>query len=63
MTSLRWPTEVDSKARRERIAVAAMQGLLSSVEIDQEFTYSDVAFDAVKMADALIAELEKAGKP
>ena len=59
MTSLRWPTE--DKARRERIAVAAMQGLLSSVEIDQEFTYSDVASDAVQMADALIAELDKGG--
>ena len=59
MTSLRWPTE--DRARRERIAVAAMQGLLSSVEIDQEFTYSDVASDAVHMADALIAELDKGG--
>lgn len=59
MTSLRWPVEGDEKTRRERIAVAAMQGLLSSIEVDQEFTYSDVALDAVRMADALIEELDK----
>ena len=41
--------------RRERIATAALQGLLAGI---CRITYADVARDAVEHADALIAELE-----
>lgn len=46
----------DRKARRERIATAAMQGLL------QQFSHKaneTLARQAVGLADALIAELDK----
>lgn len=43
--------------RRERIATAAMQGLLSSVAID--LFPGELARDAVDYADALIKELDE----
>lgn len=60
MTSLRWPTEVDSKARRERIATAAMQAVIA---VAPAMPNETIARQAVGLADALIAELEKAGEP
>lgn len=42
--------------RRERIATAAMQGLLAA---DRPGRFCDFAEDAVAFADALIAELDK----
>lgn len=47
--------------RRERIAVAAMQGLLATNEYGVHAS-TVLAGDAVKVADALIAELDKGGK-
>lgn len=40
--------------KREYFAGLAMQGMASS-----DLTYEDIAHDAVKMADALLAELNK----
>ena len=40
--------------KREYFAGLAMQGMSSS-----DLTYEDIAHDAVKMADALLAELDK----
>lgn len=45
--------------RRERIASAAMSGLLA--DTDRMGTYVAIAKDAVACADALIAELHKDG--
>lgn len=67
MTSMRWPTEgqhwaiSDTKARRERIAVAAMQGLLASLggRTRPDYTADDLAHDALACADALIVGLDK----
>lgn len=57
MTSVKWTDVIDSdKARRERIATAAMQGML------QQFSHmpnETLARQAVALADALIAELDK----
>jgi hypothetical protein len=62
VTSIRWPnegwTDFHDKTRRERIATAAMQALLSRGG-GIRYTYSDIASDAISMADALIAELDK----
>lgn len=43
--------------RRERIATAALQGMLA--DPDREGTPNDYAYAAVLCADALIAELDK----
>lgn len=40
--------------KREYFAGLAMQGIASS-----DLTYEDIAHDAVKMADALLVELDK----
>lgn len=40
--------------KREQFAMAAMQGLLAKYGV-----YSDAATDAVRCADALLAELDK----
>ena len=40
--------------KREYFAGLAMQGMASS-----DLTYEDIAHDAVKMADAILAELDK----
>lgn len=42
-------------SRRERIATAALQGLL----LNPTLRYVDTAKQAVRLADALIAELDK----
>lgn len=42
-------------SRRERIATAALQGLL----LNPALRYTDTAATAVRLADALIAELDK----
>jgi hypothetical protein len=48
--------------RRERIATAALQGLLS--DPNRQGTFSDAVRISVEYADALIAELDKEeGKP
>ena len=60
------PLEVRMEARhrdrRERIATAAMQGLMAD-QSHGDTTYSCLAKIAVKAADALIAELDKEVKP
>ena len=47
--------------RRERIATAALQGLLANPNVDP--WRDKVAVDAVILADALIAELDKEVQP
>ena len=48
--------------RRERIATAALQGLMAD-ESHGDTTFPRLAKIAVKAADALIAELDKEVKP
>lgn len=48
----------DTKERRERIATAALAGLLANASTD-DFTYEMIAEHTVSCADALIAELDK----
>lgn len=69
MTSIRWglpPESPDTKkARRERVAVAAMQGLLAASTGPDGCAY-DVALvveNAVELADALLAELDREPSP
>lgn len=45
--------------KREHFAAMAMQGLLSGVPADGIISYDEVADDARRCADALLAELEK----
>lgn len=59
MTSLRWPVEGDDKARRERIATAALAGLVQAIP---HAPNEVLAQQAVGLADALIAELDKGAK-
>lgn len=47
----------NGKERRERIAVAAMRGILSDPAMGGG--YEDFAKESVRYADALIAELDK----
>ena len=47
--------------RRERIAAAAMRGMLANPNVDP--WRDKVAVDAVILADALIAELDKEVQP
>ena len=54
MTSLRWPTE--DKARRERIATVVVPAI---VRIMPAAPNEVIARQAVGLADALIAELDK----
>lgn len=59
-----WPSvermEQEAKAaRRERIATAAMQGLLTSETTDDCYVEGELVKHAVSLADALIAELDK----
>jgi hypothetical protein len=58
MISIRWETHGGEwkKARRERIAAAAMQGL---IRIMSAAPNDVIARQAVNLADALIAELDK----
>jgi hypothetical protein len=60
MTSIRWETHGDElkKARRERIATAALQAM---VNLTPHMPNADLARQAVGLADALIAELDKEG--
>lgn len=60
MTTLRWPTEIDDKARRERIAVTVMPAI---VRIMPAAPNEDIARQAVGLADALIKELDKERQP
>ena len=46
---------ISGLTKREMFAMAAMQGILSC----GNYTYVDSASDAVKYADALLAELER----
>lgn len=55
-------TDREHRDRRERIATAALQGLLAK-NLPKEATYGDAAKHAVIAADALIAELDKEVKP
>ena len=50
---------LEALARRERIATAALQGLLSSWPSDTSLETEHTAIHAVEFADALIAELDK----
>lgn len=45
--------------KREYFAAMAMQGLFADMTKQDEYTFQDVALDAVQAADALLAELEK----
>lgn len=58
MTSIRWEAHGDEwkKARRERIATAAMQEML---RVMLSAPNDVIARQAVGLADALIAELDK----
>ena len=58
MASIVWNSELINQ-RRERIAIAAMQGVLARRRLQDGFVPEDVARDAVAMADALVAELNK----
>lgn len=51
--------ELQQKERRERIATAALQGLVTRGGYPAGVFYQAVTQDAVRMADALIAELDK----
>lgn len=53
--------EAYRRDRRERIATAAMRGMLANPNVDP--WRDKVAVDAVILADALIAELDKEVKP
>ena len=53
--------EIRHRDRRERIATAALQGLLA--DPNGHATISGYATGAVALADALIAELDKEVKP
>ena len=53
--------KVARRDRRERIATAAMRGMLANPNVDP--WRDKVAVDAVILADALIAELDKEVKP
>lgn len=63
MTTLRWPVDGDHKARRERIAIAALQGIVAADKQADGWTAKDAAHDAVLLADALIKELDKEKQP
>lgn len=52
-------TECVGLTKREQFAMAAMQGLISSGMDWTLFDHRDVSEQAVIMADALLAELEK----
>jgi hypothetical protein len=45
--------------KREMFAMAAMQGILSSLPSNAVFSYQTTAKCSVEQADALLAELEK----
>jgi len=45
--------------KREMFAMAAMQGILSSLPSNAVFSYQTTARCSVEQADALLAELEK----
>jgi len=47
--------EIIRKGNHQKAAMAAMQGILNN----GVYTFADCAVDAVKYADALLAELEK----
>jgi len=53
--------EACHRDRRERIATAAMRGMLANPNVDP--WRDKVAVDAVILADALIAELDKEVQP
>ena len=53
--------EAYRRDRRERIATAAMRGMLANPNVDP--WRDKVAVDAVILADALIAELDKEVQP
>jgi len=67
MTTTNWGSLGEALAkqtradRRERIAIAAMQGMLAADD-GTPFLYEELAQDAVKLADALMAELDKGKK-
>ena len=46
-------------SKREMMAMAAMQGLLSSLTIEDDMSPRDLAKCSVANADALLAELER----
>lgn len=53
--------KIDKAARRERIATAALTGLLANSKMDG--SNEDFAHYSVRLADALIAELDEEDKP
>lgn len=56
----RTPDFAQGSTKREEFAKAAMQGLLAGCgDFEMRPTYSDVAFEAVKHADALLKALEE----
>lgn len=52
-------TDHEHRDRRERIATAAMTGILWSIPFRNDTTDIEIAAFAVALADALIAELDK----
>lgn len=58
METVKWKAEQARRERRERIATAALQGLMAD-QSHNDTTYSCLARIAVKAANALITELDK----
>ena len=53
------PVDCLGLTKREMFAMAAMQGILSSLTDDSDMSPSELARCSVRNADALLAELEK----
>ena len=53
------PEVYSGLTKREMFAMAAMQGILSSLTDDSDMSPSELARCSVRNADALLAELEK----
>ncbi|MFO0202164.1 MAG: hypothetical protein ACK528_03440 [Alphaproteobacteria bacterium] len=62
ITTLDW--QKVRRDRRERIATAAIHGLLANTQwLPKDTTYEQISKYAVRAADALIAELDKEVQP
>lgn len=53
------PTTLEPKPDRTQIAAMAMQGLISNDSFHENYSNEQIATHSVKVADALISELEK----
>ena len=62
MTTIAWNAIDPKSARRERIATAALESLIAGYYSASDEQVRNAASLAVRYADALIAELDKADK-